>query len=141
MRLPEREERPSAFLWLAAVVGMFLPAVGVATAVYGIFKAANGDRTGWYWAGAGTALVIADIVIDALWARPSVSRSDEPDLNRRGAELVGQTVVVIEAIGPGARGTVHAADTVWVAEGCEAAAGARVRVKGVKGTVLVVEAI
>ena len=36
----------------------------------------------------------------------------------------------------GGRGAVRAADTVWAAEGCEAAAGTRVRVAGVKGTVL-----
>jgi membrane protein implicated in regulation of membrane protease activity len=34
---------------------------------------------------------------------------------------------------------VRAADTVWAAEGCQAAAGKRVRVAGVKGTVLTVE--
>ena len=38
----------------------------------------------------------------------------------------------------GGRGTVRAADSIWVAEGCRAATGAHVRVAGVKGTVLAV---
>jgi membrane protein implicated in regulation of membrane protease activity len=138
MRLPERDDRPSALLWLTAVAGMLLPVVGVATALYGIFKGAGGDRAGWYWAGAGVALVVADIVIDAVWGNPMVLRSDEPDLNRRGTELIGQIVVVVERIEAGGRATVRAADSIWVAEGCRAAAGARVRVTDVKGTVLAV---
>ncbi len=141
MRFPERDDRPSAFLWLAAVAGLLLPVVGVATAIYGIFMGASGDRSGWYWAGAGVVLVLADIVIDSLWANPRVSRSDEPELNRRGAELVGQVVVVVEAIERDGRGTVRAADTIWAAEGCAAAPGNRVRITGVKGTVLTVEVI
>jgi hypothetical protein len=60
-------------------------------------------------------------------------------LNRRGAELVGQVVVVVDALESGARGSVRAADSLWAAEGCSAPTGARVRVIGVKGTVLAVE--
>jgi inner membrane protein len=141
MRLPKRHDRPSAGLWLFAVASLALPVVGVATAIYGILVAGGGNRSGWYWASAGVALVLADIVIDMVWAKPAVSRSDEPDLNRRGAELIGQTVVVTQAIAAGARGQVRAADTVWPAEGCTATPGTRVRVTGVKGTVLTVEPV
>jgi membrane protein implicated in regulation of membrane protease activity len=136
MRLPERPDRPSAFRWLTAAASLFLPVVGVAAAVYGVLSAAGGDRSGWYWAGAGIGLVLADILIDMVWANPQVSRSDETDLDRRGAELIGQVVVVTEAITPGARGKVRAADTIWSAEGCAAPPETRVRVTGVKGTVL-----
>mgnify|MGYP003042788408 CR=1 FL=1 len=108
-----------------------LPVVGVGSALYGLYLGASSGPAGWYWVGAGVALIIADMVLDWLWARSAGSKSDEPDLNRRGAELVGQTVIVVEAIEPGARGTVRAADTVWAAEGCPAAPGARVRVTGV----------
>jgi membrane protein implicated in regulation of membrane protease activity len=52
---------------------------------------------------------------------------------------VGQVVVVVDALEPGARGSVRAADSLWAAEGCSAPTGARVRVIGVKGTVLAVE--
>ncbi len=136
---PDPGGRPSALLWLAAAVSLLLPIVGVGAALFGLYLGANGGPAGWYWVGAGIVLILADMVIDRIWAHPRVSKSDEPDLNRRGAELVGQVVPVVEAIAPGGRGAVRAADTVWAAEGCKAAAGTRVRVSGVKGTVLIVE--
>ncbi len=139
MPLPKKDQRPSALFWLTAVVSLALPIIGVVVAVGGIFRAAKGDATGWYWAGAGLAVIILDLLIDVLWGSPKVSQSDEPDLNRRGRELVGQIVIVADPIAPGGRGSVRAADTIWAAEGCTAARGAQVRVTGVKGTVLNVE--
>ncbi len=127
-------------MWLAAVGSLLLPVAGVAVALYGVFKIANQDGAGWYWVGAGTLLILADMVVDWLWARPAVARSDEPNLNRRGAELIGQIVLVVEPIEAEGRGKVRAADTVWAAEGIKAAVGKRVRVTGVKGTVLTVAA-
>ncbi len=140
MQLPEPAERPSAVLWLAAVGSLLLPVAGVAVALYGVFKIADADTTGWYWVGAGTLLIVADMLVDWIWARPAIGKSDEPNLNRRGAELIGQIVLVVEPIEAEGRGKVRAADTVWAAEGVKAAVGKRVRVVGVKGTVLTVAA-
>ena len=83
-----------------------LPVAGVAVALYGVFRIANGDIAGWYWVGAGRLLIIADMVFDWVWARPAVGKSDEPNLNRRGAELVGQIVMVVEPIEADGRGKV-----------------------------------
>jgi len=141
MRLPRGDGRPSALLWFAGVASLVLPVVGVGSALYGLYLGASSGPAGWYWVGAGVTLIIADMVLDWLWARSAGARSDEPDLNRRGAGLVGQVVMVVEEIASGGRGTVRAGDTVWVAEGCAAEPGDRVRVTGVKGTVLIVEAI
>ena len=117
-----------------------LPVAGVAVTLYGVFRIANEDTAGWYWVGVGTLLILADMVFDWIWARPALGKSDEPNLNRRGAELVGQIVMVVEPIEAEGRGKVRAADTVWAAEGVKAAVGKRVRVVGVKGTVLTVAA-
>jgi membrane protein implicated in regulation of membrane protease activity len=141
MRFPEGGERPTALVWLLAVVSLLLPVAGVATALFGLFMAARGNSAAWYWVAAGTALILADMVIDWLWAGSGASKSDEPDLNRRGAQLIGVVVVVDKAIEAGGRGSVRAGDTVWAAEGAAAAAGTRVRVTGAKGTVLTVELI
>jgi membrane protein implicated in regulation of membrane protease activity len=139
MLLPEHNGRPGIVLWLAAAVSVLLPVVGVGTALFGLYREVRGDLTGWYWVAGGVALILIDMALDKFWASPRMSPSDEPDLNRRGAELVGHTVIVVEPILRGGRGTVRAGDSIWVAEGCEAAAGARVRVRAVKGTALVVE--
>src|SRR5690242_9230766 len=98
MRLPEPAERPSALLWLAAAASLLLPAGGVAVALYGIFKIINDDLYGWVWVGVGTMMLITDMVLDWAWAGPVAGKSDEPTLNRRGAELVGQIVLVVEPI-------------------------------------------
>lgn len=140
MRLPEPGERPSGILWFVAVASLLLPVAGVAVALYGVYRITDADSSGWYWVAAGTFLVLADMVVDWTWARPAVAKSDEPSLNRRGAELVGQVVMVVEPIEAEGRGKVRAADTVWVAEGVAAVVGKRVRVVGVKGTVLTVAA-
>jgi membrane protein implicated in regulation of membrane protease activity len=140
MRIPEPAERPSALLWLAATASLLLPAAGVALALYGIFRIVDDDLSGWVWVGVGTLVIVTDMVLDWAWAGPVADKGDEPTLNRRGAELIGQIVLVVEPIEADGRGKVRAADTVWTAEGVKAAVGKRVRVVGVKGTVLTVAA-
>ena len=66
--------------------------------------------------------------------------TDDPKLNDRGARLTGEIVTVVEAITDG-QGRVKVGDTVWAARGTDAASGARVRVTGADGAVLLVESI
>jgi membrane protein implicated in regulation of membrane protease activity len=134
----ENQRRPSALVWCAALASLLMPIAGVALSLYGVFKITRDAPIGWVWLALGLALLIADLVIDHKWSRRV--QSSEPDLNRRGEQLVGQVVTVVEAIPRDGRGSVRAADTVWVAEGAEAASGARVRITGCKGMVLTVEA-
>ena len=94
-------------------------------------------RAGGCWAPAPRCL-IADVVIDFVWAHPTVSKSDQPNLNRPAAQLVGRVLIVAEAI-EGGRGKVRVGDTLWPVEGPDAPLGAEVRVTAAKGTVLVVE--
>lgn len=72
------------------------------------------------------------------WAAASPVTSDAPLLNERGKQYIGRQVVVEDAIESG-RGRVRVGDTLWLAEGPNLPAGAKVTVKDVKGTVLVVE--
>ena len=88
--------------------------------------------------GAGCAILIADVVIDFVWAHPSISKSDQPNLNRRTAQFVGRIFVLDDAI-EGGRGKVRVGDTLWSAEGPETPAGRSVRVTAVRGHLLVVE--
>ena len=114
------------FLWF----GMAAVAVGLLSMVTGIT-----------WPNQIIAFgVIA--VLTVFWvrryARPEMAKSDLPDLNERGQQYVGRSLVVEQAILNG-RGKVRVGDTVWQAEGPDAPAGARVTVTGTRGTVLVVE--
>ena len=83
-------------------------------------------------------MLIADVLIDLVWASPAVLATDQPDLNQRAAQLVGRVVVLEEAIVHG-RGKARIGDTVWAVEGADAPAGAQVRVTEARGTVLRVE--
>src|SRR5437016_5496877 len=86
--------------------------------------------TGISWQWQLLAFVIFS-VIAALWVRkyvdPSVVVSDVPDLNVRGQQYVGRSLLVEEAIECG-RGKVRVGDTVWSAEGRDAPAGTTVKV-------------
>jgi inner membrane protein len=66
--------------------------------------------------------------------------TDDPKLNDRGARLTGEIVTVVEAIADG-QGRVKVGDSVWSARGADAGVGARVRVAGADGAVLLVEGI
>jgi membrane protein implicated in regulation of membrane protease activity len=132
------DEGLGALAWLLAFISMVLPWAGAALGLVGIWRIARQEPGGWSYLAAGAALVVADILIDLVWARPSVLTTDEPDLNRRPAQLVGRVVVVEEAIAHG-RGKVRVDDTLWPVEGPDAPVGARVRVAAARGAVLVVE--
>ena len=71
---------------------------------------------------------------------PAVSQSDQPNLNRPAAQLVGRVLILAEAI-EGGRGKVRVGDTLWPVEGPDAPEGAEVRVTAANGTVLVVERV
>ncbi len=72
------------------------------------------------------------------YAAPDMVGSDEPDLNLRAEQYVGRIVTVEEAIA-GGRGKVRVGDTLWPAQGLDAPSGARVKITGAHGTVLLVE--
>lgn len=116
---------------------MAMPWIGVGLGIAGAWHVSRGHPGGgWMIAGAAAAL-IADTLIDALFARFAVGESDQPDLNRRAIQLVGRQLVVAEPI-EGGRGKVRAGDTLWPAEGPDAPAGATVCVTGSNGTALLV---
>jgi membrane protein implicated in regulation of membrane protease activity len=110
---------------------------GVAAVITGILALATGVTLTWQMI-AFAVLAAASVFIVRRYARPDLARSDEPDLNMRGAQYIGRTVLVEEPIAAG-RGKERIGDTVWVAEGPDAPKGTSVKVTGTNGTVLVVE--
>lgn len=114
------------FLWfaLAAVV------VGALALLTGVT---------WVWQVIAFAIfAVGSVFIVRRFVRPGTNLTDEPDLNIRGKQYVGRTVIVEDVIANG-RGRVRIGDTIWQAEGPDAAKGARMRVHSVRDTVLVVE--
>lgn len=79
-------------------------------------------------------------VFARLVLRYGISVTDRSTLNKAGNRFTGQVVEVVEPIVNG-HGKVKIGDTFWNASGPDAAAGARVRVKGSKGTLLLTEPV
>jgi membrane protein implicated in regulation of membrane protease activity len=82
------------------------------------------------------SLIIAFSAKRFLGERPI--ESSDPLMNRRGARLVGETALVVQAIEHGS-GRVKLGDSEWIARGPNVAAGERVRISGSEGAILLVE--
>ena len=121
-----------------AFVSVVLPWAGAALGLLGLWQVAHGEYTGWWFVAVAGSLLIADILIDFVWAHSSVLKTDQPDLNQRPAQLLGRIATVEQAIAYG-RGRVRIGDTLWMAEGPDLPAGAEVRVTAADGAVLKVE--
>lgn len=85
-----------------------------------------------------TAWSAVAIAIGRRWYTQFPVPSADPLLNDRAARMVGETVVVVEAISDG-RGRVRIGDSEWLAAGADAPAGARVRVVAVRDSTVITE--
>ena len=90
-------------------------------------------------------VIFAVLAIVAVFAGRNYLRRNpvagaDPNMNRRGARLVGETVVVTQAI-EGGTGRVHHGDSEWLARGPDAVPGTRMRIAGSDGAVLIVEPV
>jgi membrane protein implicated in regulation of membrane protease activity len=84
------------------------------------------------------ALSLAAVLTARKFLRTDDAQSDRPLLNRRAQQHVGKSYLVSDAIENG-RGKVKIGDTLWRAEGPDAAQGTRVKVTGTDGATLMVE--
>jgi membrane protein implicated in regulation of membrane protease activity len=110
---------------------------GIAAFIIGVLAFAL--DLAWQWQVLAFALLsVAALFWVRKYARPDVAISDQPDLNVRGQQYIGRSLVVEQAIQNG-RGKARVGDSLWAVEGPDTPAGERVKVTGVKGTVLVVE--
>ena len=84
------------------------------------------------------ALAIVSVFIGKRYLRANPIAGADPQMNDRGARLIGETVVVTHAI-DGGSGRVRQGDSEWLAKGPDAEPGTKMRVAGHEGTVLLVE--
>ena len=84
-------------------------------------------------------LSIASVYLGRRWYSNNPVESSDPLLNDRAARLVGKSVLVVEAVDEH-RGRVRIGDSEWSARGGPALAGQQVRITGIDGNCLKVEA-
>jgi membrane protein implicated in regulation of membrane protease activity len=123
----------------AVVPGVNLVWFGTAALVVGMLVFATGITWPWQLV-IFAAISICTAFAVRKFARSRVSITDTPDLNVRSHQYIGREFVVAEAI-KGGRGRIRVGDTLWQAEGEDAPAGTRVRVKSVHDAVLMVERV
>lgn len=118
--------------------GFFLVFLGAAAIATGLFTVLFGLGTAPQLALFVLYSVLAVLVGRRFYANRSLDSTD-PLLNDRAARLVGKVVTVVVAVDDHA-GRVRVGDSEWSARGGPAAVGERVRITGVEGNCLTVEA-
>ena len=118
--------------------GFFLVFLGAAAMATGLFTELFDLGTASQLALFALYAVIAVLVGRRFYANRHVDSSD-PLLNDRGGRLVGKMVTVVAAVDDHG-GRVRVGDSEWSARGGPAAIGERVRITGVDGNCLTVEA-
>lgn len=139
----------AALIWIAlaillgaaelALPGVFLVFLAVAAAITGLAVFALPALTPPLQMLAFAVWSVVSILIGRRWYQDYPVASEDPMLNDRSARLIGEVVTVVEPIIDG-EGRVRVGDGVWSALGADAAVGTRLRVTGVRGGKLVVEA-
>lgn len=82
-------------------------------------------------------LSVISVIIARRWIRTTPIETDRPLLNQRGAQYVGRQFHLDEPIVNG-HGKIKVDDSIWKVHGPDCPEGAKVKVTGVDGTVLVV---
>lgn len=122
------------------VPGVFLVFLAFAAAVVGVFLLLFPDLPLWGQLLGFAAWSAIAVLVGRRWYSESRPESSDPLLNDRVARLLGEVVIVTQAI-DGGHGRVRVGDSEWIAIGRDAPAGTRVRVTGARDTALTVEPV
>lgn len=120
-----------------AVPGVFLIWMAGAALVTGLVTWVVPIDTPWQ-IGLFAALAIVSVFSGRRWLAANPIEPVDVRMNDRGAQAIGETVVVTSAI-DGGSGRVKLGDSEWLAKGPDSPPGTRMRVAGHDGTVLLVE--
>ena len=134
--------------WVAAVVllilevfapGAFFLWLAIAAGVLGLVVMAAPAMAWDMQLLVFAVLSVAAVVLGRVWLKRHPIGTDRPTLNRRGDQYVGRVFTLDEPVINGF-GKIRVDDTTWKIRGDDCAAGSRVRVVGVDGTTLLVDA-
>ncbi len=137
--------------WIWFAIGLALAALElVVPGVYLIWLAVAAILTGvlTFVFDPGLTLQVVNFVFLSLiiaysakrWLRDRPIVSSDPLMNNRGARMVGETAMVVQAI-DGGEGRVKIGDSEWIARGPDSVVGTRVEITAVKGPILTVEPV
>jgi len=137
-----------AWLWMIGGVllliaeiiapGVFLVWIGIAAVVTGLFALLFGIGVAGQLGLFALYAVVAVLAGKRFYAVREVEHSG-PRLNNPSERLIGRRVVVVQPVDEDS-GRVRVGDSEWSARGGPAQPGERVRITGVEGNCLIVEA-
>lgn len=138
----------SGWLWLIGGIvlliaellapGVLLVWIGAAAIVTGVFALLFDIGTAGELALFALYSLLA-VTIARRWFADRPVATENPTLNDRSAQLIGRTATVMESVSEHG-GRVHLGDSEWSARGGPAEPGDHVRITGVEGNCLLVEA-
>ncbi|MBM2712300.1 NfeD family protein [Mesorhizobium caraganae] len=110
--------------------GIFMLWIGIAALLIGVVSLLIWDASFWTWEVQVLAFLALSLV-SAFAGKKLVGgrhdATDQPLLNRRGAQMVGKMATLAEPIKDG-RGRIKLGDTLWRVSGPDLPAGTQVRV-------------
>jgi len=133
--------------WIGAVVllvmelfapGAFFLWLGISAAIVGLLVYLFMGIEWQYQLLLFSLLSVASIVAWRFYLKDRTEVTDQPTLNRRGAQYIGRSFTLDEPLVNGV-GKIRVDDTTWRIEGTDCEAGRQVRVTGVDGVMLQVE--
>ncbi len=133
--------------WVAAVALIIVEALapgavflwlGLSAGVVGAILLAAPELAWEYQVLIFAVLSVGAVIGWRAYHKSHPTETDLPALNRRGEQYVGRVITLDDAI-VNRGGKVRLDDTSWKVEGDDLPAGARVKVIGVDGVVLLVE--
>jgi len=120
--------------------GAFMLWLGMAAAVVGIIMAIFPDISWEVQFLIFAVLSVASIYGGRVYISKHPTKTDQPTLNRRGAQYVDRVFTLEEPVVNG-QGKIKVDDSIWKIEGTDCDAGTQVRVTGVDGVVLKIERV
>ena len=136
--------------WLWMIGGVLLLIMElIAPGFFLVFIGASALATGFFAVAFGLGLVpqlglfalysVIAVMVGRRFYNVRGIESSDPHLNDRAARMVGRSVVVVTSVDEHS-GRVRVGDSEWSARGGPAQPGERVRITGVEGNCLIVEA-
>jgi membrane protein implicated in regulation of membrane protease activity len=135
--------------WLVLGVGLiilevlsqtiFLLLIGISAVVVGLLVFVLPDMAWELQVVLFAAFSVSSIAIWQHYLRKYPTETDQPQLNRRGAQYIGRTFTLEEPIVNG-QGKIKVDDSIWKISGEDCPQGTKVQVDGVDGVVLKVNA-
>lgn len=131
------------FAILLVIIEVFAPSfvflwLGISAGMVGLLVLLLPSMEWEYQWGLFAVFSVISIVVTRIFLSKNPGVEDNQKLNQRGAQYVGRSFTLSEAIING-RGKIHVDDTQWAVSGPELEEGQSVTVTGTDGILLIVE--